>query len=121
MARNSGRPTETEATFQGAVIELAQRLGFRVAHFRAARTKHGWRTPVAADGEGFPDLVLVRERVVWAELKREGEDLRSAQEKWRDWLLAAGEEWYMWRPSDWDEIMNVLSKVDSPKGEARYG
>ena len=99
---------ETEAGFQNAVIELAQLHGWKVAHFRPARTKTGWRTAVSADGKGFPDLVLVRDRLIWAELKREGEDLSEHQEHWRDWLLAAGEEWYMWMPSDWAAIETVL-------------
>lgn len=62
-------PLTTEAMFQIEIIELARILGWRVAHFRPAQTRHGWRTPVAADGKGFPDLVLVRERVIYAELK----------------------------------------------------
>lgn len=51
------RPSISEAELQSAVIELARTLGYRVAHFRAARTAQGWRTPVEADGAGFPDLV----------------------------------------------------------------
>ena len=33
----------TEADYQKAIIELARLLGFKVAHFRAAKTAHGWR------------------------------------------------------------------------------
>ena len=52
-------------------------LGGRVAHFRPPRTVHGWRTAVAADGAGFPDLVMVRgSRLLAAELKSERESLR---------------------------------------------
>ena len=101
---------ELEGTFQGAVIEYAQLNGWAVAHFRPARTKTGWRTAVSADGKGFPDLVLVRERIIWAELKRDGEDLRPDQVKWRDWLLATGAEWYKWEPSDWTEIEATLQR-----------
>lgn len=43
-----------ERQWQAQVIELARILGWRVAHFRPALTKHGWRTPVQADGAGFP-------------------------------------------------------------------
>jgi hypothetical protein len=46
-----------EQSFQSVVIEVARLTGWRVAHFRAARTAHGWRTPVTADGAGWPDLV----------------------------------------------------------------
>jgi len=60
---------------------------------------------------GFPDLVLVRDgRIVYAELKTEKGRLTKHQ---RDWLKAlddAGQEVYVWRPSDWDHgrIQEVL-------------
>ena len=46
----------SERELQDAVIQLARLLGWRVAHFRPAMTTRGWRTPVSADGAGFPDL-----------------------------------------------------------------
>ena len=70
-----------------AVIELAHLYRWRVAHFRPARTEHGWRTPVAADGAGFPDLVLVRDRVLFVELKSARGRLSVEQQ---DWLSALG-------------------------------
>ena len=90
-------------TLRENVTELARVLGWRVAHFRAGRTSHGWRTPVSADGKGFPDLVLVRERVLYVECKGELERLTAEQAAWRDWLTAAGAEHAVWRPSDWLE------------------
>ena len=57
---------------------------------------------------GFPDLVFIRERVVFAELKKEGEDLTPAQADCRDRLLAAGAEWYLWYPSNLDKVLRVL-------------
>ncbi len=57
-----GKPKITEDNFQQTIIEMAQWLGWKVAHFRTARKADGtWYTPVEADGEGFPDLVLVHE------------------------------------------------------------
>lgn len=97
-----------EADFQGTVIEYADLFGWAVAHFRKAQTAKGWRTPVAADGKGFPDLLLVRERVIYAEIKRDDGQLTLEQRQWRDWLLAAGQEYYTWRPRDWEEIMTIL-------------
>ena len=104
--------TVSGSDLQDAIMELAHVLGWRVAHFRPARTQGGWRTPVAGDGKGFPDLVLVRERVVYAEIKREREALRPEQELWRDWLAAAGQEYYVWRPQDWfgGRIERVLGR-----------
>lgn len=80
---------------------MARTFGWRVAHFRAARTGKGWRTPVAADGAGFPDLVLVRDRVVFAELKSKAGRLSREQQVWRDVLRHAGAEWHLWTPEHW--------------------
>lgn len=90
-----------EAELQEAVIECAHMYGWMVAHFRPARTEKGWRTPVAADGKGFPDLVLVRHRVIFAELKSERGRLTFEQEMWLKQLTNAGADAYLWRPTDW--------------------
>jgi len=109
MARNVQQP-ETEQGFQDAVVEFAQLNGWKVAHFRQGRTATGWSTPVAYDGRGFPDLVLVRERVVFVECKAERGALTKEQKAWRDAIEAAGDEWYCWRPGDWDEVQRVLGR-----------
>src|SRR5262249_59570231 len=60
----------TEAQFTRQVIALAKLHAWTVCHFRAARTRHSWRTPVQGDGKGWPDLVLLKgQRVLWVELK----------------------------------------------------
>lgn len=103
-------PDELENQFQQAVIECAHLLGWQVAHFRPARTKHGWRTAVGADGKGFPDLVMVRrERIVFAELKTKRGVLSDDQRRWQELLeRAAPVEMFVWRPADWDQIQTVL-------------
>jgi hypothetical protein len=60
VSRRGGGRTVDEASFQAAVTEVAKVAGWRVAHFRAGRTRDGWRVPVAADATGWPDLTLVR-------------------------------------------------------------
>ncbi len=100
----------TEDQWQTTLIELAQRLGWHVAHFRKARTKRGWVTPVQADGKGFPDLVLVRERVVWIETKSETGKLTLKQRDWAYWLEEAHQECYVFKPSDWDLAVKVLER-----------
>ena len=98
-----------EDDLQAWVIDVAHLRRWTVAHFRPAQNKRGdGRLPVAADGKGFPDLVLVRERVVFAELKSQRGNRSAEQVVWGDNLLAAGAEYHVWRPSDMDDIEKVL-------------
>jgi hypothetical protein len=91
-----------EQELQDAVIELSRLLGWRVAHFRPAKTANGWRTPVEADGKGFPDLVLVRGgRLIFAELKSATGKLSDEQEIWVSELRLSEAETYVWEPSRW--------------------
>lgn len=94
------------------VIEYARLLKWTVAHFRPARTAKGWRTPVSADGKGFPDLVMVRYGfVVIAELKMPGNKLTPDQAKWIDrFQQAEGERLTVrvWYPYDWPDIEATL-------------
>lgn len=62
-----------------------------------------------ADGKGFPDLVLVRERIIFAVVKAEKGRVRPDQKVWLDMLRAAGAQVHVWKPSDWPEIEEVLA------------
>ena len=94
---------QSEAEFQQAIIEYAQARGWLVHAERTARSDKGWRTPVQGD-PGFPDLVLARrEKVVIAELKTQKGVLKPNQ---RRWVWAT--DCYVWRPSDWPQIEEVL-------------
>ena len=111
------QPSMTESQFQAAVIELAQLNGWLCAHFRTAKVGDSWQTPVAADGKGFPDLVLVhpkRKRVWFVELKSESGRLSPAQRAWMDALESAGALTGVWRPSDWRYIVAALSNTRTP-------
>jgi hypothetical protein len=107
---------ETEAGFMEVVISYAHLRGWRVAHFRPAMTAHGWRTPVQADGKGWPDLVLVRPpRMVASELKRDvkteaarARQLTPDQARWLADLAGAGVETFCWRPADWPAVQETL-------------
>jgi hypothetical protein len=59
---------------------------------------------------GYPDRTLVRDRILFVELKREKTHPTDDQVAWLDKLAGAGGECYLWRPSDLDEIAAVLSK-----------
>lgn len=106
----------TEAELQAGVVEMAHALGWRVAHFRPARTQQGWRTAVAYDAQGYPDLTLVRDRVVFVELKGSRGQSTEAQREWHAALKAAGAEVYLWGPDDWtsgevDRVLGLASQV----------
>jgi hypothetical protein len=99
----------TGTQLQQQIIDLAHLYHWRVAHFRPALTAKGWRTPVSADGRGFPDLVMVRmPRVIIAEIK--GRDVLTFEQK--EWIAefrqCPGVEIYVWKPQDWGEIEKVL-------------
>lgn len=95
-----------EADWQAQVIDLAHLHGWIVAHFRPAQTAKGWRTPVSADGKGFPDLVLARKgEVLFRELKAQKGRLTQEQERWG---LILGDLWDVWRPSDFDRARDEL-------------
>ena len=88
----------TEKEWSAQVYELARTLGWTRYHtYRSERSQ-----------PGFPDEVLVRDRVIFAELKRETGKLTDAQRDWLEKLGRAGAEVYVWRPSDLAGIGRVL-------------
>ncbi len=91
----------TGAELQDAIVEAAHLAGWLAAHFRPARTAHGWRTPCAYDANGFPDLVLVKDRVLFVEVKGDGDRLRADQERCLEVLAAAGGEVHVCSRVDW--------------------
>jgi hypothetical protein len=100
----------SEAELQASVVDLAQRLGWRVAWipdhlYRGAMTrmKENPRRGYLWSPPGEPDLRMVRgARVIFAELKKHGEKPRLPQQEWLDDLAAVpGVEVYLWKPEDW--------------------
>lgn len=104
-------PRMSGAVLQDAIVDLAWTLGWRVAHFRHARTASGAHlTPVAYDAKGWPDLTLVRDRIVCIEVKGDGDRLRPEQYDWLARLTAAGVETHvatpaMWRAGELDAVL----------------
>lgn len=109
----NGKPVAVRETdFQTAVIDLAHVHGWIAAHFRPAQTPTGqWITPVAADGKGFPDLVLAHPKhgVLFRELKSDHGRLTREQRDWLTVLRRAGADAAVWRPCDWPTIMQRLT------------
>lgn len=57
---------------------------------------------------GLPDLLIIGRQhdaappaVLWREVKIPPDDLRPGQRKFRDHALAAGADWAVWTPADW--------------------
>jgi hypothetical protein len=112
-------PPISESELQNAIIDLARQLGWRIAHFRPAMTRHGWRTPVSADGKGFPDLILVRDRVIAAEIKTDKGKLTDDQETWLDAFQAAGIAVAVWRPEQWwDGTIDTILAIQTQREAA---
>jgi VRR-NUC domain len=108
-----------EETLQVAVIDAMHALGWLVAHFRPARTARGeWRTPVSADGKGFPDIVaahIKQKRLLAVELKGTKGRLSPDQVIWAEHFQAVAEttvavEYHLWTPADWSEnVIRILT------------
>lgn len=88
----------SERDFRKQVVELA-----RMFRWEYYFTWNSIRSP-----RGFPDLVLARERVIFSELKTEKGKLTELQEHWQDVLRKAGAEVYIWKPSQFPEIVEIL-------------
>jgi hypothetical protein len=89
----------SEKEFQRAVTDLMKRHGWKYHHQTISRKS----------AAGWPDLVACRERIIFVELKTETGTLEAEQANWRDRIIAAGGEWYCFRPSDWAKIVEVLT------------
>lgn len=113
MSGVTGRPDPmTGAELQDACWEMGAQFGWKLAHFRPCQTKHGWRTAVSYDGKGFPDLMLLhpeRQVLMFREIKTKHEKLTPEQAEWGAWLMAAGQDWGVWRPEQWPSIVATLS------------
>ena len=88
----------TEKDFQHTVVEAAKLYGW--IHYHTYLSK---RSP-----SGFPDLVLVRDRVLFRELKTDKGKLSPHQKLWGVKLTDAGADWAIWRPAQLQAIYSEL-------------
>lgn len=84
----------------------------------------GWHCDHIADSrgvgmEGFPDWILIREVVIFVELKRERDRLRGEQTAYAVRLMRAGAWYELWRPGDWQRIGEILKTGQRPLIDGR--
>lgn len=103
----------TEAEFQQAVIDVANWTGWLIFHPRPAQTGGRWSTAFTGH-PGFPDLLLVHRDhgIIFAELKADRGKTTPGQRQWLNTLEDANAEVYLWRPQDFDWIVQRLKGED---------
>jgi len=91
-----------ENDLSGLVVDVARLGGWELRY-------HTWSAQKSP--RGFPDWCFCKPpRLVFAELKSQDGPVRPEQRAWLDALSdVPGVEVYLWRPSDYDEIVRVLT------------
>jgi hypothetical protein len=99
----------SERAMQDQLTYELRRFGYLVHHTRPATNRRGrWSTPLQGV-PGFPDLIVARAgRVLYLELKSARGRLSADQERWRDTLQAAGQDWRLVRPADLQALYEEL-------------
>ena len=92
----------SEKKFATKVVTFMRKQGWLIQ-------RNGWIGVGNQYMKGFPDLVCVREKVLFVELKKTTGKLKPAQQIWRDRIIDAGGNWELWRPQDWDELKDKLA------------
>lgn len=93
------RPQMSERAWQEVVLELATLYRWGYYHTFDSRRSQ----------PGFPDLVLWRERVIYAELKAADGRLTPLQKRVLEGLRRAGAEVFVWRPADLEQVKQELA------------
>ena len=101
----------TENELLQTVLEMAEALGYVVYHV-LEQSHYAKRT-----AKGFPDLVMCRDqdldrgrdaRMIVMELKSQLGKVSDDQLRWLDYFRQFGIENYLIRPSDLDNLENLL-------------
>lgn len=93
--------TVDEKDFQRELMKMAKNNGWKCFH-----PKYSYKSE-----KGFFDVTMIRgNRVIFTELKTETGTQSAEQKTWMEFAQAVGGnvEYYLWRPSDWAEIQEVL-------------
>lgn len=112
---------KNESEFSKWCIEKGHEYGWKIARFHRLPSPNGeqWRTPFGADAKGWLDLVCVRERIFFVELKMRGRKPTAEQANWMEWLRAAGQEVYLWMDNQTDEVERVFEHTATPASIAQ--
>jgi hypothetical protein len=91
----------SERDFMHQVRDLAKLFGWRY--------HHSW-TQIHSPA-GYPDITLVKgSRLIFCELKSEKGTVHPKQQEWLDALGETGVEVYLFRPSDFERITEILRR-----------
>lgn len=99
-----------EEAFQRWIKQYAEDHDWLVNHTRRAvsgEKNKRWLT--ATSVKGWPDLTLVRERIVYAEIKLDDTYPTPEQRRVLERLRRAGAEVYVWRPRNKKAIQRALA------------
>ena len=100
-----------EAEFQRAVVKVARLYGWLVDHTPPMRNAGG---DIYTGGlTGKTDLLLLSQKgkgIIFAELKTQKGKMSAAQCSFQDVVNMNGGEHYIWRPGDWDAIVERLRR-----------
>ncbi len=94
----------SETELQNMILKEAKRFGWRSYHTHDSRRSQA----------GFPDLVMTNgRRLIFAELKTQVGDPSDKQREWLADLETTDAEVYLWRPSDLDGAIAILSRKEA--------
>ena len=102
FGKSNWKDTELEKDFQKRICHLGRLYGWKIYSVPDSR-----RVSLS----GYPDLTMwhvAQKRLIFAELKREKGKLSESQKVVLAELETLGVEVYVWRPSDWDTILELL-------------
>lgn len=93
----------TERDLQAAVLELAERFGWRCLHLATAQRGARFLTATNRAGKGWPDVFAIRDgRVLVAELKSDRGKTTPEQDAWlEEFRRVMGARVFVWTPADW--------------------
>jgi hypothetical protein len=101
----------TESAYQAQIVDFADRRRWAAMHvYRSHIDPTQVITTTGLDGKGWPDLVLFRPpRRLAIEVKRELGRVTEEQAAWLDLLAACGFETLVAWPSNWDDVVALLT------------